>query len=303
MTSPAAIAPFQPADLGPANGHTIATLPGGARFTQYFLSPTGVTYGLVHVTPQIARTWLNHNPKNRSLRESPVARFSRDMVAGAWLENGDAVRFDENGNLLDGQHRLKAIADSGTTQTSLVVAGLPKLVQDTLDDGTRRTMSDRLAFHEEASPAILSAVLRNIILWEQGSRKNGLGRYQPTVTESLEFLEQHRPVRVAAAAAERYKKTKFISTATIGLCWWLFSRLDAKQCDEFFARLADGEMLTKTSPIYVLRERLRDLNAGPAKPTRTYILAITIKAWNAFRDGREITILRWSENENFPEPK
>jgi hypothetical protein len=303
MTSLATIAPFHPASVEASN-LGIAALAGGARFTQYFLAPSGVTYGLVHITPQIARAWLTHNTQNRPLRDTAAARFMRDMVNDSWLENGDPIRFDTDSTLLDGQHRLKAIADSGTTQVCLVVAGLPNRAQDTMDDGTKRTMTDRLAFHEEASPQTLSAVLRYILLWEQGSRRVGTGgRYQPTVAESLEFLEQNRPVRTAAAAAERLKKTKYLSTATIGLAWWLFSRLDGKACEEFFARLADGQMLSEGNPIYELRERLADLNSGHSKPSRTYTLAITIKAWNALRDGRQIRLLRWSENESFPEPK
>ena len=130
----------------------------------------------------------------------------------------------------------------------------------------------------------------------------GHGNYQATVAETIEFLAQNRPIRNAASAAETYRKAKLLSGQTIGLCWWLFSRIDAMGCEEFFDRLIDGEMLTKSSAIYVLRERLRDLNSGPSRVSM-YTLAITIKAWNAFRDGREITILRWSENENFPEPK
>ena len=302
MTSPT-IAPFQPGDYNTAaNGRTIAALPGGAHFTQYFLSPAGITYGMVHVTPQIARAWLNRNTANRPLRENAAARFARDMAAGAWLENGDPVRFANDDTLLDGQHRLKAISDSGIGQLLLVVAGLPRQAQDTMDDGTKRTMADRLSFHDEPSPAVLASVLRRVILWEKGY-KTQTGTYQPTVTETLEFLTQHRSVRLAASAAERYRKAKLLGGPTIGLCWWLFSRIDAAMCEEFFERLADGEMLTKRNPIYVLRERLRDLGTGPTRPSTNYTLALTVKAWNALREGREISLLRWSENENFPEPK
>ena len=43
------------------------------------------------------------------------------MRNGLWELNGAAIVIDEFGNLIDGQHRLSAVVESGTTQQFVVV--------------------------------------------------------------------------------------------------------------------------------------------------------------------------------------
>ena len=79
---------------------------------------------LEKVTPDTAQMWLTKMPKNRNIRPGDVARYARDMSSGKWGLAGDPVRFDKDGNLIDGQHRLQAIIRSDTTQEMVVIRGL-----------------------------------------------------------------------------------------------------------------------------------------------------------------------------------
>lgn len=80
----------------------------------------------VDVTPEMAAKWLEKNVSNRSINETKVASFAEDMTSGRWYANGEAIVFDENGNLVNGQHRLSAIVKSGVVVKVLIVTGVPK---------------------------------------------------------------------------------------------------------------------------------------------------------------------------------
>ncbi len=267
-----------------------------------FVSPEGVVYELVHVTPELADRWLDVNVGNRNLRKEVVDKLARDLKNGRFLENGDAVRFAANGDLIDGQHRLHAMVESQTPAWLLVVSGLPATARDTVDDGAKRTMADRFTFHGEPLPATLAATVRKAILWEQGHRQHS-GRFQPSALESFQFLSDNPDLRDAARAADHYRRAKLLPTSTIGLTWWLLNRIDTDKCGEFFDRLGDGAMLPKGHPVLTLRNRLADINSRPGRTPERHVTALVIKAWNYFRAGKTLTALRFAENENFPTPK
>lgn len=279
---------------------TVGSITGSTN-PRLFTSPSGVVYELVYVTPEMAEEWLSRNTANRPMREDVVDKIGRDQVAGRFQENGDAIRFGPDGLMLDGQHRAEAYRRTGTSGWQLVVSNLPSTTRDTIDDGTRRTMGDRLAFHGEASPKTLAAVVRRALMWERRAYANA--KYMPSALEAFEFLDANPDLREAAAAADHYRKARLLAGSTIGLCWWLFSRLDQSQCTEFFDRLADGANLPGGHPILTLRNRLNALNAQPGRVPVSHTTALCVKAWNYFRDGASLRTIRHAEHEKFPTPK
>ena len=72
------------------------------------------------VTPSQAGIWLKSNPNNRSLSRSRVERLAGYMREGKFHQNGDTIRFDEDGALLDGQHRVGAHAAQGAAVSGRV---------------------------------------------------------------------------------------------------------------------------------------------------------------------------------------
>lgn len=75
-----------------------------------------LTMQIVVVTPTIAEEWLKkNNPKNRSIGSRHVARLVADMEAGRWYLTHQGIAFDVDGQLVDGQHRLEAVRQSGAT--------------------------------------------------------------------------------------------------------------------------------------------------------------------------------------------
>jgi hypothetical protein len=66
------------------------------------------------ITPELAEKFLEKNSNNyRKLSEKVVKAYQIDMETGNWKFNGDSIKFNKSGQLVDGQHRLTAISRSG----------------------------------------------------------------------------------------------------------------------------------------------------------------------------------------------
>lgn len=266
----------------------------------------GPQYKAMEITPDLAEKWLTQNTHNRNLRDKAVLAYARDMEAGNWAENGEAVKFAKDGTLLDGQHRLQAIALSGVTVKMLVVTGLEGGTQETMDDGRKRTLSDALHLRNETNSVILGSLLRRALMWEMGQYRN-TGAYTPTNTECLTYLLHHPDVRASASAAASLRKPSRLPASVLGLTHWLFSRLDDEDAEWFFERLGSGVGLQQYHPVWTLRKRAAEIAESSGRVPEDMLLAFVIKAWNAYRDGDELRLLRFKPGgatpEKFPLPK
>ena len=78
------------------------------------------------ITPEIATDILeNHNPRNRRVSEPTVEAYASDMKQGRWVLNHQGIAFDEEGNLIDGQHRLWAIVFANVSVEMMVTRDIP----------------------------------------------------------------------------------------------------------------------------------------------------------------------------------
>lgn len=276
------------------------------RKTTVPATPRGPQYKVTSITPALAEKWLGQNTHNRNLREKAVLAYARDMEAGNWAENGEAIKFAKDDTLLDGQHRLQAIALSGVTVKMLVVTGLRNGTQETMDDGRKRTLADALHLRGESNAVVLGALLRRALMWEQGQHRN-TGVYTPTNTESLAFLAEHPETRESASVANSLRKPTKLPASILGLTHWLFTAIDAEDADWFFTRLGSGAGIEQFHPVWTLRKRASDISGGVGRVPEDMLLALVIKAWNAYRDGQEIRLLQFkpggSRPERFPMPK
>lgn len=114
------------------------------------------------IGPKKAKEYMKKNVNNprgtNSLSRSHVERLADDMKAGLWQNNGEAIVFDEDGFLKNGQHRLAAIIKSGVTIEVAVIRGVGRDVT-IWDDTFRRTLNQMVKAedHETCNSTITSA--------------------------------------------------------------------------------------------------------------------------------------------------
>lgn len=268
--------------------------------------PISPTVEIVDVTPAMAESWLAKNPNNRNLRQPVVSSYARDILAGNWMLNGETIKFDQSGKLIDGQHRLSAVVAADVTVPMVVMRGVDADVMDTVDVGAKRTYADALKLQGEDNTTTLAAVVRRASMWQRGARTN-TGAVRPTAREMNNFIDANPQIRTSADVAARYATRTFLPASVIGLCHWLFSPLDPDEADWFLARVADGDGVAADSPIAALRLRIVKLRVGGGRVNETEALALMVLAWNAHRAGGSRSKLQMPKGgltpDNFPEPK
>lgn len=99
------------------------------------------------VTPALATKWLTETQHgNRPLSNSRVQEYAGEMAKGQWRLTHQGVAFDAEGNLVDGQHRLWAVIESGCSVYMFVAFGLSKECVIEIDGGRPRNIADRLGY-------------------------------------------------------------------------------------------------------------------------------------------------------------
>lgn len=80
----------------------------------------------VRVTPDMARDLLSKNHYNRPINVVKVAKIVNDIKTGRFEITHQPIGIDEDGILVDGQHRLTAIVESGIPVDMFVAYNAPR---------------------------------------------------------------------------------------------------------------------------------------------------------------------------------
>lgn len=80
----------------------------------------------VRITPEMASDLLEKNHYNRPLNRVKVFRMVNDIISGNFEITHQPIGIDEDGQLVDGQHRLTAIVESGMPVDMFVAYNAPR---------------------------------------------------------------------------------------------------------------------------------------------------------------------------------
>lgn len=100
---------------------------------------------MILVTPKLAEATLIENEGNRKLNPARVDMFVRLIKAGLFRFSHQGIALDENGKLIDGQHRLAAIVKSKCSVWMLVTKGLPRESTIVIDNHQKRSFTQHMA--------------------------------------------------------------------------------------------------------------------------------------------------------------
>jgi hypothetical protein len=258
---------------------------------------------IVDVTPEAAAEILMNNTRNRSLRSDYVLKLAAAMERGEWKVNGEPIQIAEDGTLLNGQHRLNAVVESGATVPMLVVRGLSIDAQMTMDSGLRRNLSDVLKLHGESETTTLAAMLAMLYRYRSGYRMDNTGRTAPTPTEALALLEKEPEIKDWLPLARKVLRESGLRVSATGLLVYLFEEADPAEGERFFEALCVRAGQSAGSPVRALQSILdRARNERTYKLTSYVLFAMVIKSFNAWREGRDVYVLAFRPWGLSPEP-
>lgn len=178
----------------------------------------------IKITPDLAFHWLTKNwDNNRRMRPGHVEYLAGEMRAGNWRgDHPDALLFDTEGNLFQGQHRLSAVIECGLTVEMRVEGGVDPGLYPYLDAGLARNLEDRVKLVANDKDNKMVVMLVNFFRKRDKARKWS-SRTSPEMAVAI-FDEHkasftwaasvHRTIRgvgrvpIMAAAAEYYEQDK-----------------------------------------------------------------------------------------------
>lgn len=262
------------------------------------------------ISPKQAREYLESNTSNRPLVERRVATLMTAIERGDWMENGDAIKFNGDGTLLDGQHRLAAIARGRKAVRTLVIRGLTSESQETMDIGASRTVGNMLAIRGHQWPNQKAAVARQLWTYERSgivlASQAGIN-VDPTPAELIEIVESRTDImdwiKFGASIRHADRSLGLTDTVVASLAIIFAGLSDEDDAKAFFNQLVTPAHQTDATA--VLRKRL--VQHGFHNPIAPKMrLALTIKAWNNWIAGDKPTRLTWraggAHQEPFPTP-
>ena len=273
-----------------------------------FISKT-IKTDVVTITPKMAEKLLGKNIRNRNVSPGNYNKLCEALRNGEWELNGEAIKIGNDGSILDGQHRLMACRDTGVPFQTLIVYGLDTGAADTMDQGKSRSIANVLALHKYPSPTHVASLVSGIIKMEKGGIRQGVhnsSNVAVTANQVVERLEKE-PELVEIMRFGQSMRPSGLSAKVSGVLYYKFSQIDQEDADDFFAKLRDGAGLERGNPILALREKLISMKSETNRRSSAILMAaLTIKAWNAYRHGETVKLLRWTAGgaspEKFPEP-
>lgn len=269
-----------------------------------------VTAVVATVTPELAARWLQFNDGNRSLQVKGAARYGRDMEAQEWALNGDTIKFDWFGNLLDGQHRLEAVVATGMSIQTIVVYGLDPEVMPTIDTGINRNFKNVLQFKHPGirSPDTIAMLARRIYVWEPPHNERvDFSRVKPTHADLNRVMVNFPEIIPCVEFTEPLAKGTGLSKGMAAFVYWIFQGIDVEHAREFMLKLSTGANLPEHHPILLLRNRIiveNNAAMGKRRKIHTALLWYTVYAWNHWMNDNHITKLQLPNRDlrtvNFP---
>lgn len=242
---------------------------------------------LVKMTPDAAQDILDRNTKGqRSITKVTVEKYASDMSTMDWQFNGAPVLISNKNELLDGQHRLTAIKESGISQIMLVVHGVDANAMATIDAGRARSYSDILKIREFANHSYLAGLTSRVWQWWHGNygvpncarvpNPTHLGSAPSHAQRDFWWKKVEETYQVSLVTATTFgigaarKMTAVdrggISPGTYSLAYVVLSAIDPYTRDQFFNEvLGETENPNTGNPIVALKNRL-----GRLKPREQF---------------------------------
>jgi hypothetical protein len=256
---------------------------------------------IVNITPQTAAAWLEVNENFRKPIKGYAERLAVDMIAGKWDLNGDAIRFNANGKLIDGQHRLRGCVIAKTAFKSVVVWGVE--YDGNIDGGAKRSLAQILDSRGEKNTTNLAASIRGAWLLQSGLKCWSNNAQRPTNQMLLAWFDANPTIRESLKKSE--KCYPLFARSVCAALHHAFSHKDANMAEDFIEVLAGKVVLGANDPVMMFREKLIQNKSSKFKMNARQLYAYGIVAWNYWRKGATVKCLKWTESgvaaQEFPE--
>lgn len=288
------------------------------QHTRPGLSPAESQYPLpsegqvLEITPEMASDWLSTRRwiHNRRISDHTTSKYVTDMREGLWKLTRQGLIFDTEGYLIDGQHRLRAVANLQPEELTAkygnpwipfwVYPDEPTDTFDAYDQNFRRTVAHLINDPHPvavAAGARFLASLRDMDPWS-------FPRFSRLSTAEILRTKDEWPelTRFAGEIIGSRNKARVLPSAHMAVvCQASRTELGTPEnIASWFEVLGSGASANPNDPRLKLRDRfLRDRTLS-LSVNRPLAYSMIVKAWNAHATGMDLSVLRWMQSEQIP---
>lgn len=252
------------------------------------------------ITPGFAKELLERTQAagvlNRKASPRTVEIYANEMRSNRWKLNSESIKLDENGYILDGQHRLMACVQSGCPFQTVVNTGVARETFDTIDCGRVRTGTQVL----QMSGVQYHTVITGIINGMNEFRNYGhLASKERRMTPSAVLEEYNsRPADYDEAARVAMKciaESHAMTSKMVGTLYFALVHdvgVGKARAEQFFEQINSFDTAENAAVEKMRRWNLANKDKRISDKLR---VAYVIRSWNAFVDGGKVP--RFSEHD------
>lgn len=236
----------------------------------------------VLVTPELAAKWLARNVNPRKMRPAHVAFLCRIAQAGSWGMDASAIVFDWAGNLINGQHRLTMVVQTGMSFEFVVIVDADPACAPHLDTGIMvRSLADTIALVDKNAVNTTTVAAVCQLLW----------RYQNTSITDSARLSGHEIVETFEDHPDVVRSVRLLKTSSpcagsnVAFVHYLAATADPAAADAWVNALMTG-CTPIGCPARALREYLLKTESSfHGSKDRGMLIRGLMRNFNSFRAG------------------
>lgn len=253
------------------------------------------------MTPEEATRLLDHNTLNRPLSDQHVRRIASQILSGKWRFNGDTIKISDDGQVLDGQHRLWAVVESKVSIETILVKGIAREAFATIDTLRKpRSGADVLALNGATKHrAMTSAALQWLARWQRGSIENYKAPVNRIENSDIEMLYENNP-GIERAIQRVLHLRGLANPSLVGFFYYVLANRNPELAERMAFTLENPAGISITDPFF--RMRMYFASDRPHRKDPIVTIALMVKAANAAYQGRDIKGLTWQGQGDRPEP-
>lgn len=285
-------------DLDPLNppAHAVRLRPGpipdGARpiyVERYRAVVAQAMVAVCWITPEEAARLLEaYNAPTEDRRNRRLSSAWRKLAAaigrGAWFPNGESIVFDHTGRLINGQHRLKAIAAGRQPAPIFVVFGIDPAAFATFDSGRKRSPGDVCEIQGYSYANTLASAANWARRWMADAMDSA---WESLPNDMAADIDANFPGLADAVVHYTQNYSGKILPGSLGSAlYWIFRDRDPDAAEVFFKTVCRGIGVVEGSHADQLRRRLEgDLSGRRDAATLVMIAALCVITFNRLRAG------------------
>jgi hypothetical protein len=228
---------------------------------------------------------------NRAVNDQRTHKYVESMTNEGVIDTGDTLKFDTNGNLFDGKHRLTAAIQAGVMFDTLIAFGRSTkafAVVDSAIGGRNKKELFRMAKIRRAP--LMSSVTEVLTHWRGGSFAYVANHHtgEELINFYLRTIDDDLIQDCAAHCERAYTRVRYPTTPLCAMLYLLRVHGDEEKALAFVDAIARGDWDGKNAALGCLFAHWNTLRATPGMMIRpAFKLAMLILTWNNFLKGHK----------------